>query len=145
MMTRRQTDQIGHYRNELISSRERVEEATKMRDQWNEKVLHAEQRCRELEDRFFRHQQQHEEILIERDEELLHLKQLIDQMQSDYQNLLDSKIGLDREIATYRKLLDAEEERLNIAARVGASPTISDVPEQRTRTKRPRFEVDDQV
>jgi hypothetical protein len=32
-------------------------------------------------------------------------------MQIDYQNLLDTKIGLDREIATYRKLLDSEEER----------------------------------
>jgi len=38
-------------------------------------------------------------------------------MQIDYQNLLDTKIGLDREIATYRKLLDSEEERYNILQR----------------------------
>jgi hypothetical protein len=38
-------------------------------------------------------------------------------MQIDYQNLLDTKIGLDREIATYRKLLDSEEERYNTLQR----------------------------
>lgn len=138
-MNRRQLDQINNYRNDLICYRERIEEATKIRDQNNEKLLQFEQRCRDLEDRAYRAQQQQHEALIERDDEIVHLKQLIDQMQSDYQNLLDSKIGLDREIATYRKLLDSEEERLNIAGRLGPSPT-----EERSRLKRPRFEVDDQ-
>ena len=77
----------------------------------NEKMLQLEQRCRELEDRTYRAQQQQHESLAERDEEIQNLKQVIEQMQMDYQNLLDTKIGLDREIATYRKLLDSEEER----------------------------------
>ena len=151
-MNRRQVEQINNYRNDLGCYRERIEEATKLRDQSTEKLIQFEQRCRDLEDRAYRAQQQQHEALIERDDEILHLKQLIDQMQSDYQNLLDSKIGLDREIATYRKLLDSEEERLNIAGRLGPSPSIStattptmnEPTEQRTRLKRPRFEVEDQ-
>jgi hypothetical protein len=74
-------------------------------------MLQLEQRCRDLEDRTYRTQQQQHESLVERDDEIQNLKEIIEQMQIDYQNLLDTKIGLDREIATYRKLLDSEEER----------------------------------
>jgi hypothetical protein len=121
-------------------------------------MLQLEQRSRDLEDRTYRAQQQQHESIIERDDEIQNLKQTIEQMQNDYQNLLDTKIGLDREIATYRKLLDSEEERLNIAGRLGPSPTINgnatptindegpiNGPAQRQRLKRPRFEVDEDV
>jgi hypothetical protein len=121
-------------------------------------MLQLEQRSRDLEDRTYRAQQQQHESIIERDDEIQNLKQIIEQMQNDYQNLLDTKIGLDREIATYRKLLDSEEERLNIAGRLGPSPTINgnatptindegpiNGPAQRQRLKRPRFEVDEDV
>lgn len=104
-------EQINNYRSDLNSYRERIEEATKARDIANEKMLQLEQRCRELEDRTYRNQHQQHESLMERDDEIQNLKQIIEQMQIDYQNLLDTKIGLDREIATYRKLLDSEEER----------------------------------
>lgn len=104
-------EQINNYRSDLNSYRERIEEATKLRDNCNEKMLQLEQRCRDLEDRMYRNQQQQHESINERDDEIINLKQIIEQMQIDYQNLLDTKIGLDREIATYRKLLDSEEER----------------------------------
>jgi len=132
-----------------VSYRERIDDLIKIRDQSNDKILQLEQRCREFEDRIDRYQHQQHQTLIERDDEIQNLKQLIDQMQSDYQNLLDTKICLDREISTYRKLLDSEEERLNIAARVGPSPTLNvnattlDPNGQRQRLKRPRFEVED--
>ncbi len=125
---------------------------TKTRDACNEKMLQFEQRCRDLEDRAYRAQQQQHESLIERDDEIQNLKQIIEQMQNDYQNLLDTKIGLDREISTYRKLLDSEEERLNIGGRLGPSPTINgnatptaNETGQRQRLKRPRFEVEEEV
>ncbi|CAF3765713.1 unnamed protein product [Rotaria sp. Silwood1] len=159
---RRNQEQINNYRIDLISYRERIEEITKIRDLCNEKMLQLEQRCRDLEDRTYRTQQQQHESIIERDDEIQNLKQIIEQMQNDYQNLVDTKIGLDREIATYRKLLDSEEERLNIVARLGPSPTINgnatptnndDIttttiingPIQRQRLKRPRFEVDEDM
>jgi chromosome segregation ATPase len=108
---RRNTDQVGNYRSDVSSYRERIEDMTKTRDALNEKVLSLEQRCRELEGRLHRSQERQEEALAERDDELQRLKLQIEQMQIDYQNLLDIKIGLDREIATYRKLLESEEER----------------------------------
>lgn len=108
---RRNADLAGGYRTDVKSYRERIEDITKSRDALNDKVLYLEQRCRELEDRLQRAQQKQDDLLAERDDDLQRLKQQIEQMQIDYQNLLDIKINLDREIATYRKLLESEEER----------------------------------
>lgn len=108
---RRNAEQTSNYRSDVTSYRERIEDMTKSRDALNEKVSSLEQRCRDLEDRLHRSQQRQEELLAERDDDIQRLKQQIEQMQIDYQNLLDIKIGLDREIATYRKLLESEEER----------------------------------
>ena len=108
---RRNSDQVGTYRSDVTSYRERIEDITRARDALNDKVLGLEQRCRDLEDRLHRSQQKQDELLAEREDDIERLKQQIEQMQIDYQNLLDIKIGLDREIATYRKLLESEEER----------------------------------
>ena len=108
---RRNADQVGSYRTDVTSYRERIEDITKTRDALNDKVLYLEQRCRDLEDRLHRSQSRQDQLLAEREDDLQRLKQQIEQMQIDYQNLLDIKIGLDREIATYRKLLESEEER----------------------------------
>jgi chromosome segregation ATPase len=108
---RRNGDQVGTYRSDVASYRERIEDITKTRDGLNDKVSTLEQRCRDLEDRLHRSQQRQDELLADRENDLERLKQQIEQMQIDYQHLLDIKIGLDREIATYRKLLESEEER----------------------------------
>ena len=108
---RRNAEQTNNYRSDVTSYRERIEDITKARDALNEKVSSLEQRCRDLEDRLHRSQQRQDDLLAERDDDIQRLKQQIEQMQIDYQNLLDIKIGLDREIATYRKLLESEEER----------------------------------
>ena len=108
---RRNAEQTSNYRSDVTSYRERIEDITKARDALNDKVSSLEQRCRDLEERLHRSQQRQEEALADRDDEIQRLKLQIEQMQIDYQNLLDIKIGLDREIATYRKLLESEEER----------------------------------
>ncbi len=108
---RRNQDQYGAFRTDVTSYRERIEDLGKTRDALNDKVLHLEQRCRDLEDRLHRSQQRQDELLADREADIERLKQQIEQMQIDYQHLLDIKIGLDREIATYRKLLESEEER----------------------------------
>jgi lamin B len=145
---RRNTDQVGAYRSDVTSYRERIEDITKSRDALNDKVLYLEQRCRDLEDRLHHAQEKQDQLLSEREDDIERLKQQIEQMQIDYQNLLDIKIGLDREIATYRKLLESEEERLNISGNVsrldGSSiaNTTFETSSQPSR-KRPRYDPDD--
>ncbi|CAF1678471.1 unnamed protein product, partial [Adineta ricciae] len=149
---RRNVDQVGTYRSDLSSYRERIDDITKSRDALNDKVAFLEQRCRDLEDRLHRSQQRQDEILAEREDELERLKQQIEQMQIDYQNLLDIKIGLDREIATYRKLLESEEERLNISGNLSrmetshtatASNATFESSTSHPSRKRPRYDADD--
>lgn len=117
---RRNADQVGTYRSDLSSYRERIDDLIKARDGLNDKVLFLEQRCRDLEDRLHRSQERQEALIAEHENEVERLKQQIEQMQIDYQDLLDIKIGLDREIATYRKLLESEEERLNISGNISS-------------------------
>ncbi|CAF0965054.1 unnamed protein product [Didymodactylos carnosus] len=155
---RRNEEKVGSYRSDMTTYRDRIEEITKTRDGLNDKVMFLEQRCRELEDRLHRAQQKQDDFLSEREDEIQRLKQHIEQMQIEYQNLLDIKIGLDREIATYRKLLESEEERLNISgnssridqssmvtdhATTSGSTTTFDTSSYLThRQKRPRYEDD---
>jgi len=145
---RRNNDQMNTYRSDITSYRERIDDISKARDALNDKVIYLEQRCRDLEDRLHRTQLKQEESLAERELDLERLKQQIEQMQIDYQNLLDIKIGLDREIATYRKLLESEEERLNISGNLSridsshvtsAANTTFESSSTRSR-KRPRYE-----
>lgn len=48
--------------------------------------------------------------------EIRRLREEITQQLQDYQDLMDIKVSLDMEIATYGKLLQSEEERLNISS-----------------------------
>lgn len=145
---RRNVDQVGSYRSDVTSYRERIEDVTKSRDALNDKVLYLEQRCRDLEDRLHRAQEKQEALSAEHEDDIERLKQQIEQMQIDYQNLLDIKIGLDREIATYRKLLESEEERLNISGNLSRIDTSNLTTTSNTTfetstlpsRKRPRYE-----
>jgi len=110
-LLRRNTDQAASYRTDITSYRERIDDLTKGRDALNDKVLYLEQRCRDLEDRLQRAQQKQDDLLADREDDIKRLKEQLEQLQNDYQHLLDIKINLDREIATYRKLLESEEER----------------------------------
>ena len=51
------------------------------------------------------------DLLAERDIEIDRLVLEKSALLSDYQNLMDAKVALDNEIATYRKLLEGEEKR----------------------------------
>lgn len=143
-LLRRNNDQVGSYRTDIVSYRERIDDLTKGRDALNDKVVYLEQRCRDLEDRLQRAQQKQDDLLADREDDIKRLKEQIEQLQTDYQNLLDIKIGLDREIATYRKLLESEEERLHIsgnASRLDDTTTATTtLSRSSTGRKRARYE-----
>ena len=66
----------------------------------------------------------HRAQLAAKDNEIKRLLDELSRQLEEYQNLMDTKIGLDMEIAVFRRLLESEEDRLGIAG-VGESLTIS--------------------
>lgn len=64
-----------------------------------------------LQSQLTREQEEFEERLTMKDQEIADLRATIEEQSQEYADILEVKIKLDNEIATYRKLLETEEER----------------------------------
>lgn len=79
------------------------------------KNMSLQNRIKDLEQLLEQERDWHQNAMQAKEDELKKLKEQMEQQIADYRDLLDIKVALDLELAAYRKLLEGEENRLNIS------------------------------
>lgn len=113
---KRSQNTIDALREELSNSRSKISELEVDIKNLNNKVEMYERRNADLEDKLKVATVKAAKDLADKDAEVDKTSNELSELMSDYQELYDIKIALDMEIEAYRKILEAEETRLNITA-----------------------------
>jgi lamin B len=102
-------------KDEVTSYRSRNDELSSELKQTQTKLASNDGKIREFEEKLRQAALKYDRDILEKDTQLNDLRKEMQELLLEYQELHDIKINLDIEIGAYRKLLESEEQRLNIS------------------------------
>uniref|UniRef100_A0A3B3ZLE8 IF rod domain-containing protein n=1 Tax=Periophthalmus magnuspinnatus TaxID=409849 RepID=A0A3B3ZLE8_9GOBI len=106
------TNSISATKDELENAKLRLETLSSQLQSYHNEVS---VRVQELERTLDRERQVWQERLSAKEQEMLGLRSQMFSQLEDYEKLLDTKLALDMEINAYRKMLEVEEQRLQLS------------------------------
>ncbi|GAA6104449.1 lamin L3 isoform X1 [Tachysurus ichikawai] len=127
------SDYATSTREELEGTRIKVESQSKQINSLQKQNRELEARVQDLERALDRERQLSQQRLSQKEQEMADMRQQMQAQLEEYQSLLDVKLMLDMEINAYRKMLEGEEQRLNLSPSPSQHAPISRTHVQATR------------
>ncbi|XP_064618743.1 lamin Dm0-like isoform X2 [Lineus longissimus] len=121
VMAERNLTAASSAQEELKSSRRKLDELGQQCTQLTSENDMLRKRVKELENQLDHEQEDHQKATDMYRQEIKELRQSIEDQMREYSDLMDIKIALDMEISAYRKLIEGEEERLNLSSQSESS------------------------
>ncbi|XP_048886919.1 lamin L3 isoform X2 [Brienomyrus brachyistius] len=129
-------DLVSSTMEELAGTKLRLASLSSQLSQSQKQNSALETRLHDLEELLDRERRASQRRLTEKEQEMAEVRQKMQAQLEEYENLLDVKLALDMEINAYRKMLEGEEQRLNLSPSPSQHGAVSRTHLQATRRVR---------